>query len=116
MVRPGVDFAGTVVCLLLEDTAVQHCIVVCFQECWVCECLERVGLVTYGNWFNARAVLGAVPFNWITFLLYGRCFIYSVIPPPDHYSGHNMIEKYIVNIFFIKKNENRIVINFSENT
>ena len=54
----------------------QHCIVVCFQECLVCGCLERMGLVSDGNWSNARAVLGAVPFNSVKFLMYGRmCFV-----------------------------------------
>ena len=50
----------------------------CFQECLVCECLERMGLVSYGNWNNAHAVLGAVPFNWVKILMYGGCFIYLV--------------------------------------
>ena len=54
----------------------QQCSVVCFQECWGCGCLERMGFVSYGNWSNARAVLGAVPFNSVKLLMYGEmCFV-----------------------------------------
>ena len=38
-----------------------------------------MGFVSYGNWNNARAVLGAVPFNWVKFLMYGRMCFYKII-------------------------------------